>query len=640
MTPTPNPESAQATRSDRVTDLIIVLCLSLVSVGVFANGLNGDFVYDDIRQIQQNRLIEDPDLVWRALTSDVWAFKGERGASWSNYWRPTFVLYLIVNERMFGTEEPFGWHLMNILLHTVVVGLGYGLLRGLGFAPTMATCVSLLFAVHPVHVESVTWISGSPDLLMGVGLLGSLWCVVANRARPRSWLTIASLVMYAFAQLAKESAILFPALVFGTVFFLEVGFLGRRLRRAAKAAWPFFVIALAYWIAHSRIAPPIEVPWDPGLGGMILTAPRVLAFYIRQALFPFWVSPAHPLRVVESGELDWLIFTVPVAVVVGFGGWLLFNARRDRASQISLLMFAVPLVPAFYLRAFRQEEIVHDRYLYLPLLGLLACLLPAVSRLLHRLQLRRSGAIQLTVVALASVALAAQTFTYNAVWCSAEALWTRAVEVAPNASHAWSELANIHYRLHRTALDPAQQAAHLSESKRCVEKALELFPVTNAHLLRGMIARDERRFSDAVADFELILVSHPEHVLAYENLAVCHDSANQPEAAVEVLKAAREKVPHRYATWTEKIAICLYRMGRQEDVIAELEGARPRVAAEYRLVPEASFVLYRLVSIRAARKEVELARAAADEFLRLTENATLPLVLRRREEVAALRATL
>lgn len=630
--PSPHPE--------RSADLRIALALAIVSVAVFANGFGGDFVYDDVRQIQQNRLIQDPELLGEALVSDVWAFKGDRGSGWSQYWRPSFVLWLAANERLFGTEDPFGWHVLNALLHAAVVVLGHFWLRGLGMPRAIAGAAMLLFAVHPVHVESVAWISGSPDLLMSLGTLGALLCVVADLRRPRIAVRIAGWALFAFAQLAKESALLVPALVFAAAFSIGDGAGQQRRRAALLAATPYALISLVYAVVHARIAPTIEVHWDPGWGGMLLTAPRVLAFYLRQCFIPFEIGPAYPLRVVEAGELARASSWLPLGVCLAAGVALLRISRGDRVRRLGLLLFAVPLLPAFYLRAFRQEEIVHDRYLYLPLLGMLLATVPAAADLVRRVRPashRRSGAALLGLLALS---LAIATARANRTWRTEESLWTRAVETAPNASHAWAELANVHYRVSRSASDPGLREERRAEAKRCADRALALFPVTNAVLLRGMLARDEGRHAEAIEDFERILSQHPEHVPAHENLAFCLDAAGRTEEALAALRRARELVPHRYATWSEKIAVCLYRLGRTDEVVSELEGARPHVAAEMRLIPAASAVLHRLASIRAARGEVPLAREAADEYLRLTAGSVEPDIVRRRAEVEALRASL
>jgi protein O-mannosyl-transferase len=105
-----------------------ILIIIAVCILVFANSLYGDFVYDDLRQILRNPLIQDNSLIWKALTSDVWAFKGDGSIAASNYWRPTFTAFNIVCFRLFGAN-PFGWHLINIFLHAGVCILGFKSLR-------------------------------------------------------------------------------------------------------------------------------------------------------------------------------------------------------------------------------------------------------------------------------------------------------------------------------------------------------------------------------------------------------------------------------------------------------------------------------------------------------------------------------
>ena len=97
------------------TELRPLILIALVAFVVFANSLGGDFVYDDTRQILRNPLIQDSKLYGKALVSDVWAFKGDGTVAASNYYRPTFVAWLIFNFRIFGTN-PFGWHLLNVIL--------------------------------------------------------------------------------------------------------------------------------------------------------------------------------------------------------------------------------------------------------------------------------------------------------------------------------------------------------------------------------------------------------------------------------------------------------------------------------------------------------------------------------------------
>src|SRR5262245_61156011 len=98
-------------------EIWVYVVLLLVCFAVFANGLKGRFIYDDTKQIVKNELIQQGRYFGKALTSDVWGFKGEKGEAWSNYWRPVFILWLIANFRLFGIDNPAGWHVTSVLLH-------------------------------------------------------------------------------------------------------------------------------------------------------------------------------------------------------------------------------------------------------------------------------------------------------------------------------------------------------------------------------------------------------------------------------------------------------------------------------------------------------------------------------------------
>jgi hypothetical protein len=233
--------------SRKHVDLLFILACATVAALVYSGAVRGGFVYDDARQIVRNDLILQPGNLGRALTSDVWAFKGAGAEGvWSNYWRPVFILWLVANRVAFGLD-PTGWHVANLALHAAVTALSYLVLRRLGLAPPVAAGVSLVFAVHPAHVESVAWISGSPDLLYALALLASLWCVLALIERPKALSWVGALVSFALAAGAKESALVYPPIVFVTAYVLGTLDVGRavRLRRAMFVALPFVAIAVA-----------------------------------------------------------------------------------------------------------------------------------------------------------------------------------------------------------------------------------------------------------------------------------------------------------------------------------------------------------------------------------------------------------
>ena len=185
----------------------------LLTIFAYSNALSGAFVYDDKLQIVKNETIQHNQYFWKALTSDVWAFGGEHGEARSNYWRPAFVTWLTLNYRLFGLNV-LGWHVLNIFAHLLVVLLCYWVLIALEVRTAASAIATWLFAAHPAHVQSVTWISGVPDVLMAGFLLGSFLFYLSLRRVPR-WISWAgALVCYSAALFSKESAIVYPAIIF------------------------------------------------------------------------------------------------------------------------------------------------------------------------------------------------------------------------------------------------------------------------------------------------------------------------------------------------------------------------------------------------------------------------------------------
>ncbi len=232
----------------------------------------------------------------------------------------------------------------------------------------LAGAIVLIFAVHPVHVESVSWISGSPDLLLGVFLLASLLMVDFYLEKKKSLLFALSLLFYAVALGAKEVAILFPLIVFALTWKEE----NSSLKGSIKISAPFIVLATVYFFLRLLVLGQIsQASVDaPGFGSTLLSAPSVFAFYIRQIVFPLWLGPSYSLRPVTFENIGFVNFILPLVVsAVCLYGLVRFG-WRSHVGRIGLAVFLL-LLPAMNLTAFVSEQLTHDRYLYLPLLGIL-----------------------------------------------------------------------------------------------------------------------------------------------------------------------------------------------------------------------------------------------------------------------------
>lgn len=588
-------------------------CLILVAVCllVFANSLYGDFVYDDLRQILRNPLIQDNSLIWKALTSDVWSFKGNGTIAASNYWRPTFTAFNIICFRLFGSN-PFGWHLFNVLLHSGVCVLAYSLLRVWKISAILAFAVTLVFAVHPVHTESVAWIAGSPDLLFSLAFLGSLWFA----EKQKLWL---ALTLFAVSLGAKEVAIFcFP------VYFLIYN-QTKDKNKSINQTLPFVGIAVVWFLIRFGILGAISFPREdsPGLFSSILSIPAMFVFYIVQIIFPSTLGANYPLRPVETLAFANFLFPLIISIAVLAGLYLL--AKNSFAHKIGFALFLLPLIPAMNATAFPAEQLVHDRYLYLPLLGFLMLIFPDVSNLCDKVNKHLFLAVAVTL----SLLLSYQTFLYNKVWQNDFNLWENAVKVDQTSSANWTQ--------YGTFLLPKNKN---NEALSAFTRSIEIKESQNAYNGRARAYLNLKKLPEAEKDaLKAVELGNNNGELytlyqTYEILAIIYLEQKKNDEAISALIESRKKLPIYFAALTEKLAIAYYQSGKKEDALRELESAKTQAVRE--LLPESKNIFLRLGMLYSELGKNNEAKTALQDYLKYSQNNRDVNVEQNRQQAAKL----
>ncbi|NNE66859.1 MAG: phospholipid carrier-dependent glycosyltransferase [Pyrinomonadaceae bacterium] len=594
----------------RGKDLYPIIAIAALVFVVFFNSISGEFVYDDKRQVLRNQLIQQPELFTRALTSDVWAFKGDGTTAVSNYWRPTFTAYSIFNYLLFG-PDPLGWHLLNVLLHALVSILVFLVLRRLEVDTPMALAIAAIFAVHPVHTESVAWIAGSPDILFGLFILLSIHFFLRYCSTSGRWDFAVSVGSFVLALGAKEVALLCIPV------YLLLESRQSNDKKAAARYWPTAVFAavgglffLLRWIVLGEVQR--MAPGAASFGSIPLTAPTVLLFYLKQSLFPLVLGPNYPLRPIEALSL-WVFAAFLIAVAAMAGLFLL--AKKTKVQRIGLALFVLPLIPAFLITSFIPEQIVHDRYLYLPVLGLLMILLPELRKLLRKLAPSHDKPlfIWISIVLLGLFSL--KTANYNRVWANELSLWQHSVTVDQSSAFNYMQLGSILY-----------DNGRIEESIDAYNESLNIKTTPRGYLgrARGFISKG--KFEEAIKDLKTVAempvveIEAYELYQVYESLAISYVGNKEPEKAIEVLRKAIIRLPIYRAALTEKLAIVLYQSGEREKVRNELESVREQALRE--MLPESKHIFFRLGLVYLELGEKEKGIEALRTFLKLTANAT------------------
>ena len=196
---------------DRVQAWLLPGIALLCAAAIYAQAAFFQFVYDDLGQIVLNPQIKSWTLAFSYFKTHVWA----QSSGIAMYYRPAFMLWLTANYKLFGLN-PLYWHLAVIGLHLACCLLVYFLVWRLTQDRWVTVVAALLFGLHPAHVESVAWVSGSTDSLMAALLLGSLLCYLKHRDSGQTtdvwqW---SSLLLAALSVLTKETALIIPVLIF------------------------------------------------------------------------------------------------------------------------------------------------------------------------------------------------------------------------------------------------------------------------------------------------------------------------------------------------------------------------------------------------------------------------------------------
>lgn len=618
-------------------DVILVSALVAACFVVYAPSLRGGFVYDDNYQILRNPMIQEGRFFWRALTHEVWAYRtpGMEGVS-TNYWRPVFMLWMIAQHRLFGLASATPWHIASVALHAVVTALAYGVARRLGLGRGVSAVVSLIFAVHPTHVESVTWVSGSPDLLMGITVLGMMLCLLGDGARRSWWSDLAAGVLCLLALLSKEPAAGAPLLGVLCIAVRPTTERGwARARTTALRSSPL-VAACALWVA-GRVWVLGGLQHTGGLSwlSVLISLPEVALFYVRQMASPLWVGPMHPLRAVMPEIAGWWNFWAPLLACVVLGGATVWLARRSRAGVIGLGMLVLLLGPALNIRAFGPDQAVHDRYLYLPLLGAMWIVAGAAGEgteaRRHAGTKRRDRAWALAGAAAGafSVLLSVRTVAYERCWMDEVSLWAEASRTDPSSADA--------RRRHGEALI---DACRFDEARLALTESLAMEERRPAYMALAELSVREGRLDEAEMILRAVVEASPSSGDAHEALALCLERARRLDEAAEALRAARAAVPADECFFTEQLAMVLRQKaeaeGRKapvEEAICELEAYREEAASGR--TARGALLLYRLGLLYgdAGRKSEGL--QTLREFLRVTEDSEDRRVCEARRAVIA-----
>lgn len=606
-----------------------------VTLLAYFTALFGEFVYDDGFQILKNPTLQTLANLPAMFTQGVWQFMSAgQSEAVGLYYRPLFNSLLIINYQLFGFA-PFGWHLVSVLLHVTATGLVYALAKRWGWASTAALLAALLFGLHPIHVESVAWVSGVPDPLAAVFLLLALLAYERQRAGGAAYWSALSLLCALAALFTKEVAIMFPALIGLRELLAEEEASDSWAAKGVRAvlrALPFAVAALLYLTARYAVLGFISKTEPKAVGistaQVLFTLPSVVLAYVRMLFVPFPLAIIydHPYVNALSDPRCWLAALAVLAVVL-VSVWLV---RHWRMGWLALALVALFLLPVLNLKTFNPEEsIIHDRYLYLPSIGF-CLLLGAGGHWLREHFVTQRQTLTLVLVA-GVLFLFGQTLTQNTTWESEEALVKHALRVAPRRPFLHNLLGAYYMNQNKLpeSIQAYQQAVSLNpryadafsnlgdvylkqnkyaEAESAYAQSVNngaLYPQTFYNL--ADVQAKQRKYDEAAQTLQRVLQIKPDYADAHFYLGWVYQQQNRYDQAAAAYRQALQ-FKADYLEPRLNLGYVLSEAGKLQEAETELEPAK-------RSVPTHPVLLYTLGEIYRKSSRLNEAVAAFTQLI-------------------------
>jgi protein O-mannosyl-transferase len=413
---------------------VLLLLLGLSTLVLYSGALFFDFVWDDWPQIVNSPILRSWSNLPRAFTSDLWYHVARHQV----YYRPLFVAWSMLNYALFGLH-PWGWHLGAILAHVGAVAAVFWLARKLGLEHWTGAIAALVFALHPIHIEPVVWISAASDTMVTLFVALAFVSFLNGRKRGQTnrvlwWLL--SFVLLACALLTKEMAVMFAALagVYAWLHPVEDNCSpGQKAYGALIEAAPYAAVTVAYVFLRKHALLHSTGQFDPshGMIDVLRTLPLVLSFYLRKLLLPVGLTGLYYTPYVTTKVISQLVVPACLLVVVVVVLW--YWNRRESNSTVAFasFWFLICLAPALYLRNFGNGDFVRDRYVYLASVGF-AILLAMACRRLPAIRTWSASAVQAFVVVLLCVGYVGASLSQQVYWASDLLVWVRGQSLYPD----------------------------------------------------------------------------------------------------------------------------------------------------------------------------------------------------------------
>ena len=579
------------------------LILTLSILLVYSNSFQNAFQFDDFHVLVKNPFVKSTENILKFFWEPQ---MGSGVIKETSGYRPLFMVSFALNYVIWGLD-PWGYHLFNVVIHMLCSFLVYLVtLQFLRFGwdqeeinpephRVVALFAALIFAVHPIQTESVTYISGRSSLLTALFHLGAFYCYLRYAMAGKAWRLIGFSLFYACSLLVKETGVTLPVILgaFDLLFPL-----GRTWKRRLLSLLPAVLISAAYLVLRLYFFGAMQYGDKPlrPLWIHLLLQPQAWLHYLGALVLPLNLSVDYDFSTIYSLWDFRVVWPVGILGALALVIWKISETRR--IVGFFALWFAMNLLPTNSLVAL--EDIATDRWVYSSAVGY--AVLAALAgywifqkKILHASRLMKMVFFVICFLVIEGYGHA--TLLRNFDWSSYWTLWEDAVAKAPFKA-----------RPHMGLGLALSQAGKIPEAIQEYKAALRIAPnAGEAHLNLGYIYFNQGRYEEAIAHFrQAIRVSPLLAPECHNNLGAAYTALGQDQEAVREFQLAIQARPIFARPYTN-LGVHYKKRGEMEKAISYLEKA-----AE--LDPECVEIYVHLTRLYEEKGDTKKRREAAENL--------------------------
>lgn len=527
--------------------ILLIICISFL---VYLNALRNGFVWDDMVLIADNEGIKKWDSFPENFVRDFFDTTDDTIEFKYGYYRPIISLSYMIDYALWGIE-PRGFHLSNIIFHTMSCILVYLIFNSLFNNRSISIITSLLFACHPIHTESVTWISGRTDIIAGMFFLAAFYLYqkaihsplasegngsLRNRKRVKLFFTkskifyACSIILFALAMLCKEMVATLPFLIIAYTHYFVGSKNWRQWKTSLPLSIPYFFVILLYGIIRFVIL-GIHTVDNPGGEEMKGFYPTTLSFaktifiYLFKLIYPVHLSAyiQNPMSFSLS-EPAAILSVFGVAILIFLLVWL---KKRWAGMSFLILFYLVTLLPlSNFIRISAPWDmgfVTAERFLYIPSLGfcgiISVLLITAWKAWKRSFSLLRYTTISLFIALL--IFYSGQTLLRNRDWIDEKTFFSKTLKEAPNAALLHHAMGNVYVR-----------EENYEKALEYYHNSLELYPLYHAAYNNiGTIYSKHALYDEAITAFKEAIKINPDYIQSHFNLGTTYYQKGMTEDA-------------------------------------------------------------------------------------------------------------